>query len=201
MRFAYIDESGVIKGDSDYFNISLLVINNERDLKRLENTVKRFRRDKYKKRLKNVKEIKAYEIDKRMIKDLLSVLNKMEVKIYSIFYNNKKNILKNNTKNEIYQYLILELLKLAKLDSIRINLFIDKFLPKSIEKTFTNDVGNFLKINNSNVSCEDSENNIGIQFVDLVSWSTFQYLERDNKLYLRIIEDKCILTEFNKKEK
>lgn len=199
MKFAYIDESGVINGDSDYFNISILVINNEKDLRILKNTVKKFRRGKYKKQLKNVKEIKAYQSDEKLIKDLLKALNRIEFKTYSLFYDNKKNNLKNHTVNEIYRYLVLELLKLAKLDNIHLNLFIDKFLPKRFEEVFINDIMKFLKNKNSNVSCENSENSIGIQFVDLVSWSTFQYLERDNKICMRIIENKCILTEFNKK--
>ncbi|MCL2688078.1 MAG: DUF3800 domain-containing protein [Methanobrevibacter sp.] len=201
MKFAYIDESGVIKGNSNYFNISLLIVNNEKDLKRLKHAVKRFRKGKYKKQMKNVKEIKAYNIDYGIVEDLLNILNQMEIKIYSIFYDNKKNILKNNDRNEIYHYLVLELLKQAKLDNTRVDLAIDKFLPKKLENVFKNDIMKLLNNKKSNVYCVQSESNIGIQIVDLISWSTFQYLDRNNKLYLQIIKDKCILTEFNKKNK
>jgi len=52
MKLIYIDESGGLKGSFNYFNISLLLINNEKDLKKLEYVTKRFRRGKYKKKLK-----------------------------------------------------------------------------------------------------------------------------------------------------
>ncbi|BBL62824.1 hypothetical protein MARBORIA2_11560 [Methanobrevibacter arboriphilus] len=166
----------------------------------MKNTIKRFRRGKYRKQLKNVKEIKAYKSDEKLIKDLLKNLNRMEIEVYSIYYNNKKDPLKNYSVNEIYQFLILELLKLSKLNNTPSNLFIDKFLPKTLEKKFTSNLRNFLKDNTSNVSCVHSENNTGIQFADLISWSTFQYLERKNEAYLKIIENKYILIEFNQKE-
>ena len=37
-----------------------------------------------------------------------------------------------------------------------------------------------------------------IQFADLISWSTFQYLEKNNRTFIEIIEDKCNLIEFKK---
>lgn len=200
MKFIYVDESGGLKGDFNYFNISLLVFNDEKELKKLKNTIKRFRRGKYRKQLKNVKEIKAYKSDEKLIKDLLKNLNRMEIEVYSIYYNNKKDPLKNYSVNEIYQFLILELLKLSKLNNTPSDLFIDKFLPKTLEKKFTSNLRNFLKNNTFNVSCVHSENNTGIQFADLISWSTFQYLERKNEAYLKIIENKYILIEFNQKE-
>lgn len=111
----------------------------------MKNTIKRFRRGKYRKQLKNVKEIKAYKSDEKLIKDLLKNLNRMEIEVYSIYYNNKKDPLKNYSVNEIYQFLILELLKLSKLNNTPSNLFIDKFLPKTLEKKFTSNLRNFLK--------------------------------------------------------
>ncbi len=33
MKFIYVDESGGLKGDFNYFNISLLVFNDEKELK------------------------------------------------------------------------------------------------------------------------------------------------------------------------
>ena len=43
MKFIYIDESGGLKWDFNYilYNIRLLVINNEKDLKMLKNTIKK----------------------------------------------------------------------------------------------------------------------------------------------------------------
>jgi hypothetical protein len=49
MKFIYVDEIGGLKGDFNYFNISLLVFNDEKELKKLKNTIKRFRRGKYRK--------------------------------------------------------------------------------------------------------------------------------------------------------
>ncbi|MEA4957927.1 hypothetical protein SDC9_37516 [bioreactor metagenome] len=201
MKFIYIDESGGLKGNFDYFNISLLIFNNEKDLKKLKNSIKRFRRGKYKKQLRNVKEIKAYNNDKKLIRDLLKTLNKIEFEAYSLFYDNKKDYLKNHTVNGIYQLMILELLNIVNSRNTNINIYIDKFLPKVLEKQFIIDMEKNLNLNNnySNVSCIASENNIGIQFADLVSWSTFQYLERNNKIFLQIIENKHEIMEFNKK--
>lgn len=102
----------------------------------------------------------------------------MEFKIYSIFYDNKKDTLKKLKVNEIYQLMILELLKLTKLQNEPISIYIDKFLPTVLEKEFISKINKFLKSKNSNVFCVHSETNHGVQFADLVSWSTFQYLEK-----------------------
>lgn len=118
MKYIYIDESGGLKGDRfKYFNISLLVIEKEKDLRILKNSIKRFRRGKYQKQLKNAKEIKAHKSDEKLIKDLLKALNSIEFKIYSLFYDNNKDNLKNLTVNEIYQLMILELLESTKLQN------------------------------------------------------------------------------------
>ena len=67
-----------------------------------------------------------------------------------------------------------------------------------LEKKFINNVKKSLKNKNSKVLCVSSEIDIGIQFADLVSWSIFQYLERNNIIFIEIIENKYILTEFKK---
>lgn len=81
-----------------------------------------------------------------------------------------------------------------------ISICIDKFLPMVLEKELISKIKKFLKNKNSNVSCVNSENDTGIQFADLVSWSIFQYLERNSTTFIKIIENEYILMEFKKIE-
>jgi len=203
MKLIYIDESGGLKGSFNYFNISLLLLNNTKDLKKLEYSIKRFRKGKYKKKLKNVKEIKAYKSSENLIIDLLKVLNETDFKVYSIFFDNKKiinrNILKKKGVNEVYQSMIFKLLEKVDLDiQAKNEIYLDKFLPRFLEKQFRLNIEKFLDNNHSKVYCVKSEKFIGIQFVDLVSWSSFQYLEKNKQNFLKIIKNKYILFEYQK---
>jgi len=130
-------------------------------------------------------------------------LKEIDFKVYSIFFDNTKIINKNALKkkgvNKIYQHMVFKLLEKVDLDvNLKNEIYFDKFLPKSLEKQFILKIEKFLDNNHSKVYCVKSEKFIGIQFVDLISWSSFQYLEKNNENFLKIVENKYTLFEYKK---
>ena len=112
----YQDESGDLglKG-SEYFIISMLIINSEEKGLKLKKIFKKMRKYKFKKELKIHKEIKSNKSSRELKIILLKKLVELNIKSYSIVLNKKKYenimILKNKSNIEIYLKLMIKLLR------------------------------------------------------------------------------------------
>jgi len=178
MKYLFLDESGDLgyRG-SRYFIISILCIENEKELKEVYKLNKSIRRNKFRKELKNFKEIKGNLISESLITHIFKKFNEMNFKIYSIFLHKKsagyKIQMKN--KNDIYVDMVIQLLKQMPMKYF--DLKMDNFFPKRQKELYKNKLLEHFS-DKTKISFKNSENEIGIQFVDIVAWSTFQKLER-----------------------
>jgi len=85
MDYIYIDESGELAKQSDYFVFGAIITNNPKEL---DNIIKKTRK-KYKKQLGNSSEIKGYTTDDYIIKKILKKLNNTDCKIVGIIVKNQ----------------------------------------------------------------------------------------------------------------
>ena len=85
MDYIYIDESGELAKQSDYFVFGAIITNNPKEL---DNIIKK-KRKKYKKQLGNSTEIKGYTTDDYIIKKILKKLNNTDYKVVGIILDKK----------------------------------------------------------------------------------------------------------------
>ncbi|WP_459202077.1 DUF3800 domain-containing protein [Methanococcus sp. CF] len=189
----YIDESGDLglKG-SNYMVLSALVV---RDPENLNRIIKNMRRNKFKKELSGVNEIKAYnsspELKKYMLKKLNEVPNSglyytvLELhKCYSEFL--------NGDNHKKYNFIAGELAKNVSVNCNNLEVRIDKSKGKQVlrddfnqyfeSKLRENSTFNSLKIEHSN-----SHSYSGLQFADLLAWSVFRKYERNDSEYFDML--------------
>jgi len=87
------DESGDLGyGDSKYFVITILIVNSNKEYRKLEKLVLKMRKNKFKKELKNQKEIKSYTSPEEIKLHMIDIINNLDLKSMSIFIN--KNTVK-----------------------------------------------------------------------------------------------------------
>ena len=118
MTYLIIDESGDLgKHGSKYFIILGILIKEE---KKLGKIIKTLRRNQFKKKLANVREIKGITCSAKILKQILRKVNKLDAEIYCVIWDKKKKLfpglrkskvfsnnenLERNKKNSIYDYI------------------------------------------------------------------------------------------------
>ena len=193
MDYIFIDESGELGKQTKYFVFGAVITNNPKKLDKLIKTV----RKKYKKRLGNVSEIKGYTTDDFIVKKILNKLNASNCEVVGIIFD-KKNIYKiSNSYNHNILYDTLAS-KLAEEISINnsTSIIVDKCKNKEEEiinfnKIFISNLNNS-KNHPINVKHANSVNYNGLQIADLISWSLFQSVERNNSEFIDVIQNKSV---------
>ncbi len=195
-KYMYIDESGDLgfkDNSSKYIIISAILVDDYRELDRI---IKNMRRNKFKKELLSMSELKAYKlydyIKIYMLKKLNSVSN---VKIYHVILQKNKvfsDYLKKD-KHKLYNFVAGKLAKNILMNDINVDIKIDKskgnlFLQEDFNEYFKKR----LEEDSNDMSCKIehsySHSWSGLQFADLIAWSCFQKYEKDNSSYLDILK-------------
>ncbi len=194
MDYIYIDESGDLgnKG-SKFFVMAGIKVNNPRLLERMITKTRRT----YKKEIGKSNEIKGTTTPSKVKKSILKRLNKIDAKIFIIIFNkkNKYKIDYNYDNHRLYDILSSELIKLIKINTTT-EILIDRTKTnkekiKNLNSTLIENIQNPLK-HKITIKQVDSLKYKGVQIADIISWSTFQHVENNNKEYLKIIENTII---------
>lgn len=189
MKYIYIDESGELGKQSNYFVIGAIIVNDSKILERVINKIRR----KYKKELSKATELKGSKTDNKIIKDLLRKLNNNEYETFIIIFDKKQgynlNKYDHNTK---YNILATKLANQLNINS-KTAIFIDKSINKKEEikqfnKMFLSNLNN-IKNYDVNIKHVNSINYSGVQIIDLIVWSVFQYVEKENKEFISLIKN------------
>ena len=193
MDYIYIDESGELAKQSDYFVFGAIITNNPKEI---DNIIKKTRKN-YRKQLGNSSEIKGYTTDDYIIKKILKKLNNTDYKVVGIILD-KKNIYKIHHSydyNILYDKIASELAQRININNST-SIIVDKCKNKEEE------INNFNKqftanLNNSkNYSVDIKHTNSihynGLQMADIIAWSIFQSVERNNSEFIDLIQNKCI---------
>ena len=191
MKYIFIDESGELGKDSNYFVIICIIL--DKNLKNIERIITKLRH-KYPKELNKMVEFKGTKTKNRIIKEMLKKLNYYNPEIYAVVFNksNKWKIEYMDNKNLLYDLISCELAKQIKIDSTT-SIYIDK------SKTNMKDINNFNKLFMKNLNNKNkfsvkmyhvnSRNYKGIQIADSIAWSVFQSVERNNPEFIDLIKN------------
>lgn len=189
----YLDESGDLGlNGSDYFIVSILILNTEKDDVKLKKTFKRIRKHKFRRELRIQKEIKSNKSSEILKKYLLRKLVELNIKSYSLVLDKRKhenkNILKNNKNMWIYLKIIIKLLNEINIEG-SFDLIVDRFLSRNNEKNFNKKFHE-----NQESNCEiyhrNSEKWIGIQTADIIAGACLKKFRDGDVSYIEILGDK-----------
>lgn len=194
MSYIFIDESGDL-GDngSKYFVLAAILVEDQKTLENLINKTRRI----YKKDIGQSNEIKGFNAPKKVKRSILKKLNKKNYKAFILVFDKKyKNRLDfNEDNNKLYDILSSYLAEIIEItDSTYI--FIDRTKNKKNKLDEFNSLFENSLVNIENfpifISHVDSKKYKGIQIADIISWSTFQYIENNNDEYFNLINNKII---------
>ncbi|WP_295031476.1 DUF3800 domain-containing protein [uncultured Methanobrevibacter sp.] len=195
MSYIYIDESGDLgtkKASSKYFVMAAIKVENS---KKLENIIKKTRRD-FKKKMLTSNEVKGGNLPYELKIKILEKLKNMDYEVFIIVFD-KENRYKigYGDNKKAYDILASRLAKLINIDKPTF-IFIDKSKNKQEEidnfnEFFLNNLNN-IKKQPITIEHADSMHYKGLQMADLISWSTFQNFENDNPEFLDIIKNKVV---------
>jgi hypothetical protein len=197
MKFIYIDESGDlgIKG-SKYIIISAIILEDTDELNRI---IKNMRRNKFKKELKNINEIKGYACSHEIIRYLLKKINKTNSKICTVIFN-KRKCYKDFDKNNLYNKLVGILAEHLKINS-DLTIRIDR------SKANTRDMEIFNKYFEKKLNLRNefklkifhsySHEWDGLQIIDVIAWSYFQKYENQKSEFVDMIKLEAKTIEVN----
>ena len=195
MSYIYIDESGDLgtkEASSKYFVMAAIKVENS---KKLENIIKKTRRD-FKKKMLTSNEVKGGNLPYGLKIKILEKLKNMDYEVFIIVFD-KENRYKigYGDNKKAYDILASRLAKLINIDKPTF-IFIDKSKNKQEEidnfnEFFLNNLNN-IKKQPITIEHADSMHYKGLQMADLISWSTFQNFENDNPEFLDIIKNKVV---------
>ena len=195
MSYIYIDESGDLgtkKASSKYFVMAAIKVENS---KKLENIIKKTRRD-FKKKMLTSNEVKGGNLPYELKIKILEKLKNMDYEVFIIVFD-KENRYKigYGDNKKAYDILASRLAKLINIDKPTF-IFIDKSKNKQKEidnfnELFLNNLNN-IKKQPITIEHADSIHYKGLQMADLISWSTFQNFENNNPEFLDIIKNKVV---------
>lgn len=209
MTYIYIDESGDLGMDckmGQYFIITAIKINNEKDNLNFNRIPLKIRKILYKKRDKKKSEIKFFNSSDSIRVKIIKKSATLNIEIFSVIIN--KNFVYDRLKNNLpilYNYLIKILLEkvltnLNKNDNLVI--FLDRCMSFSQRENFENYIKTeflylFQKIPKVEIFHDSSQNNGGLQVTDFIC-GAFGYkyntlsLKEGSDIYTRIIKDKIV---------
>jgi len=192
----YIDESGDLgfnKKSSRFIVISALIID---DVLYLDRIIKNMRRNKFKKELKRMNELKAYKLHDVIRFYMLKKLNSVPgAKVFHMILEKKKvssNYLKEN-KHKLYNFVAGKLAKNILMNEVNVEIKIDKSKGNVLlQKDFNDYFVKLLKEDCKSVKCKIehsySHSWSGLQFADLIAWCCFQKFEKNDESYLEKLD-------------
>ena len=192
LQYLYIDESGDLGTQSKYLIISALLVKNPAELDRI---IKNMRRYKFRKQLKKAQEIKANNSSEELIKYMLFRLNDVEgARVFHIVLEKDmvhSSFLKEN-KHKLYNYVAGKLAQNLILYDLDLEVRVDKSKGKQILREdfnnyFTGKLKEKSSIRNVVIHHSWSHSWSGLQFADIVAWSTFQKFERGDDSYIKLL--------------
>ena len=194
MSYIFIDESGDL-GDkgSKYFIMAAVLV---KDSKTLDKLIKKTR-NRYKKDIGQANEIKGFKTPPKVKKSILKKLNQKNYETFIIVFDKhyKYKIDYDYDNNKLYDIISSYLAKLIDINDVTY-IFIDKTKNKKIKMEEFNNLfkNNLNNLNNYPVVIKhaDSKKIKGIQIADIISWSAFQYIEKNNAEYYNLIKNKVI---------
>ena len=196
MNYIFIDESGDLGKNSEYFIVAAIVTKNPKKLVRLINKSHRI----FKKQIGKSNEIKGSITPNNVIKYILKKLNDVDYEVFVVFFDKKnkyKVTFSNN--NELYDIIASKLAKLIPITSST-NIMIDKSKSKlsdinKFNELFESNLNNFkhYPISFSHLSSLHYKE---LQIADLIAWSFFQYKEHNDKSFVNLIKNKIIKEAF-----
>ena len=194
MKYIYIDESGDLgskKSSSRYFILAGIMVIKP---KKLDNLIKNTYRKH--KNIRDMNEIKGTTTPENVKKDILTRLNNIDYQAFIIVFD-KQNMYKidyDYNINSLYDILASQLAKTISINEKTI-IILDKTKNKNQIDNF-NRLFNDNLINPKNYPVEikhvNSVNYKGLQVADLISWSSFQAVERKNNEFIKIVENKSV---------
>lgn len=194
----FLDESGDLgftQKSSKYFVIGLLIAKNEKEI---ENCVKRTRKAKLKRKLKEVPELKFNQSSDAVRKYLLKCISTKDVEIHGIVLKKYQvyDYLKGH-RNKIYNYLTGFLMNkiITSSEERQLIVILDKFLSKESREDYNRYIKGKLsefikKTVNIEVEHKDSTSERCLQAVDFITGAISNKYERNNDEYYKIIEAK-----------
>jgi hypothetical protein len=194
MKYVYIDESGDLgskKSSSKYFVLAGIMVSKP---KKLDNLIKNTYRKH--KNVRDMTEIKGTTAPENVKKDILTRLNNIDYQAFIVVFD-KQNMYKIDygyNVNLLYDILASQLAKTIPINEKTI-IILDKTKNKTQFDDF-NRLFNDKLINPKNYPVEikhvNSVNYKGLQVADLISWSSFQAVERKNNEFIKIVENKSV---------
>lgn len=194
IKHVFIDESGDLgRYGSKYFTIAAMVVEEPKILNRI---LKRLRRHKLKKKLKQLPEIKANNSNKQIREYVLKKINKSDCQIFAIVVD-KLKIFSDlyEVKDKLYNFLCGILLTRLGITSGKLIIVIDK---KHTNTLVREDFDNYIKTKlndfSKNLTIEinhlPSYSKNELQVTDFVAWSINRKFNVGDDFYYRIIEGK-----------
>lgn len=192
----YIDESGDLgfsKESSNFIIISALVVD---DMKELDRIIKNMRRNKFKKKLRKMSELKAYKLYDPIRIYMLKKLNSVSgAKVFHIVLEKRKvfsHYLKKD-KHKLYNFIAGKLAKNILMDNIDIEIKIDKskgnvLLQKDFDDYFKKKLEEGCDRMKCIIEHSYSHSWSGLQFADLLAWCCFQKFEKGDDSYLEQLD-------------
>jgi uncharacterized membrane protein len=201
MIYLYQDESGDMgfdftkSGTSKYFSIALLIMTEQRPISSLVKKV--FTSLPQATKRNNSGVLHAYYEKPITISRLLRGLATKEIQIASIRLD-KRRILLSGTPHELYANIVITLINRLHMDGI-INDTEDLVLiasrmntSKILNVSFTENVVSHTHGSKFNLQIVKPNEDKCLQAVDFVSWALWQYYEKDDDTYAKLISDKIV---------
>lgn len=195
MNYLYIDESGDpgLRGSKYLLMAALLV----KDFRPLDRIIKNMRRNKFKKELSKVNEIKGNKSSIEVRTHVLKELNKIEDSQIFCAVMNKSFLYSEfliDDKHKLYNYVAGHLAGLIEIKG-HVEIRIDKSKGKQIlrddfDNYFRDKIIHNSEIGNIRIYHSYSHAWSGLQFADIIAWSYFQKFENKNGLYVDLIDIK-----------
>src|SRR3989344_5968557 len=191
-KYMYIDESGDLgfgQGSSKFIVISALVVDDYRELDKI---IKNMRRNKFKKELSKMNELKAYKLYDYIKIYMLKKLNSLQkVKVFHIVLEKRKvfsNYLKED-KNKLYNFVAGKLANNILMSDTNVEIRIDKSKGNIfLQRDFNDYFRKMLEQRSDGMKCKIehsySHSWSGLQFADLLAWCCFQKFENNDPSYL-----------------
>ena len=194
LKYMYIDESGDLgfsKNSSKVLVISALLVEDSKDLDRI---IKNMRRNKFRRELKAVTEIKANNSSPDLRKHMIYRLNRLpRAANFNITFLKERLTSEYllNHKDKLYNFVAGKLAVNINLYDCDLEIRIDKSKGKQLLRDDFNQYFEQLlrkdsDIGRLNIHHSYSHSFSGLQFADLLAWSVYQKEERDNPEYVNL---------------
>lgn len=213
MWYLYLDESGdlgfdfVNKRPSKFFTVSILVIrsveSNRKLIKGVKVTLRRKLNSK-KNRTRIVQELKGKDANLDIKMYFYKQINTIPFEIYAMTLN-KKRVFERLTrdKSRVYNFIarqVIDKIPFEKNKSDRVELIIDKSKSKPEIREFNSYIRSQIQGRlNPEVAIDmyhwNSQENAGLQAVDIFCWGIFQKYERKNTDWFNCFKGKIALEE------